>query len=124
MSCTDYTISLTQGSNRTVQVAVVDQSGLPFNLTGCVGYLQVRQCDTAILPSISKTTDVPTEGAILLPSTGGIMEFYFLPADTVLLSVTEMLYDVWIRTDDSPAKDYQVVPRSRFVITRRVTLIV
>jgi hypothetical protein len=124
MSCTDYTISLTQASNRTVKVSVVDQSGLPFDLTGCVGYLQVRQCDTAASASISKTTTVAAQGAIIAPASSGIIEFYFLPADTAALSPSEMLYDAWIRTDDVPAKDYQVVPRSRFVITRRVTQIV
>ena len=124
MSCTDYTISLTQGSNRTVKVMVVDQSGLPFDLTGCVGYLWVRQCDTAATPSITKTTSVGAQGAIIAPASAGVMEFYFLPADTASISPSEMLYDAWIRTDDAPAKDYQVVPRSRFVITRRITVIV
>jgi hypothetical protein len=108
----DRAIWHTRGTDRTVQVFVRDEDGLPYDLTGAVGYLTVKFRKEDAAATFQKVTSAPAEGAIAVPESG-IMEFYILAADTEDEDPGSYVYDVQVVTG---GLRYSVVTMSPFEI--------
>lgn len=111
----DRTIWLVRGTDRTIRVYAKDDSGAPFDLTGCVGTLTVKLRKEDASATFSKVTSTGSQGRVISAASGG-MEFYIGASDTASLAPDSYVYDVQIvQTLGSPpvVKRYVVIPMSR-----------
>jgi len=103
-----------------VRVFVRDEDGLPYDLSGCIGYLSVkfRREDAALI--FQKATNVVAEGEIATPESG-LMDFYLLAADTADEDPGSYVYEVQVVT--GAGKRYSVVTLSPFELEWDVRVI-
>lgn len=111
-------ISIVQGSSKTLELCVVDEDGNPVDLTGATIYFCVAQCDGAD-PVIEKSSAVLTEIEILDQVTyTGKARIYLDPADTATLDPGDYLFDVWVEL--ASGKRYPVISRGTLTIINSI----
>lgn len=111
------TFSIPQGGDKDLEI-----SGLG-DLTGCTGYLAVREHATNGVV-IEKSTANVGDGEIVGDPTEGVLRFHFIPPDTNSLvpgPVGSYSFDSWILTPSG--KHFQVRWVSVFIVTPRVVTI-
>jgi hypothetical protein len=120
-------ISLYAGRDRTVKFTLTTSNpspATPYDLTGAKVWLSVKDetSDTDANALILKRNDLAggdaTEINVIDPS-GGILEVYFVPADTNSLEEGDYWFDLVI--ENSSAKVMQAVPPSKFHVSYTVT---
>ena len=87
------TIELYSNNNRTLRVYVKTPELNVINVAGAVGVLTIKTTKDSMLPTITKSTAIPAQGAIGSPDQGE-MFFYILPADTANIDIRQYVFDV------------------------------
>ncbi len=97
-------IRYVKGTNLSVKVAMLDSTGVPFDLTGATLYLTVKskETDTVASFTITGTAAVPTNGVAV---------FALLPASASALTPGQFRYDIQIVQGGAT---YVVVPNAPF----------
>jgi hypothetical protein len=116
----ENSVSIIQGTSKTLQVCVVDIHGKPVDLTGGQAFLTVKRIIQDPAPLIQKSTRNPAQSIITVPR-HGIVQFYFGPSDTQTLDPVDYVFDVWVIL--ASGSRYSVVPPSVFQIIEGVTII-
>lgn len=114
----ENSVSILRGTTKTLQVAVTEPDGSATNLTGAKLVLTVKSALYDDLPLIQKLTTVPAQAVITKPREG-LVEFYFVPADTQGLVPRDYIFDVWLLT--ATGQRYAVVTPTSFVVLAGVT---
>lgn len=116
----ENSVSLYQGQSKTLEVAVVDLSDKPVDLTGSTIFFTVKQCYDQSHGLIIKTSNNIAEAEIV-NAKGGIARIYLQPADTFGLAEGQYKFDVWVEL--VTGKRYPVILPSVFEVVAGVTKI-
>jgi len=109
-------IQIYRGNNRTVSLTVYQPDGkTAYNLANCAVTLYIKKRINQ-----SNSDAIITKTGTITQAANGVVEFYFLPADTndavELKDDVDYFYDVEVvNSSYSPAKQYTAV-RARFRI--------
>lgn len=124
MPALDKRITITAGADKTYKLFVTDEDGEPFDLTGTVLRLNVKNKYTDIVSLIEKVSTSLSQIEILdqtVPEEKGYAKIYFVPEDTIELKIKQYVYDVWITLTDNTSKP--IVRLSVFEVQPAVTVI-
>lgn len=114
----ENSLSIVRGTTKTVLLTVRSADGTATNLTGGKLVLTVKEALYDDLPLIQKLTTDPAQAVITKPREG-LVEFYFVPADTQGLVPKAYLFDVWFITETGDR--YAVVPPTQFLVQAGIT---
>ena len=103
-------LEMIQGTTKTIEVAVFDHQGNPYNSTPNDRVHFGVKADERVQRYLIQKTTVPDEG--------GIAVFTICPEDTHNLPVGNFYYDIGL---ESEGDYYNVIPCSRFTITPGIT---
>lgn len=93
MAADSKLVQLYRSTNRTIELAVEDSTGRPYDLTGGVLYFTVKKKESDSSASFALDTADPVKGAIV-EAKAGLVEFYVIPSNTSGLAVGTYVYDV------------------------------
>jgi hypothetical protein len=114
----ENTVSIIRGTNKTIRVTVTNPDTTATNLTGGKLVLSVKDGLYQDLPLIQKLTTDAAQAVITKPREG-LVEFYFVPADTQGLTPKDYIFDIWLIT--ATGDRYAVVTPTTFTVTPGVT---
>ena len=129
MSPAPNLVELYKGQDKDIELILTETAfdvdknpiDVPFDLTGCTLYFQVRSSgESTIIVIGKKSTDI-TQILIETPPVCGKAIIHISHADTEYLEPGKYLFDVWVKRVDG--KRYPVVELSEFVIKLPITII-
>ncbi len=111
------TFTIPRGSTKTMSIVVKNSRGVVQDITGMTIEVAVkRNPDDREEELVFKTTATPGDGEFV-NAVLGLVDMYFLPADTEDLTPDTYWFDVWAVEG---ADRYQIVVPSKFIVAGRV----
>jgi hypothetical protein len=117
---TENSIEMFRGTSKTFDLSVVDDSGLPVDLTGAVLYFTVKERIDDPLPLVQKKSSDALQIDIYDPRAGKA-RIYLEPGDTQNLALKPRFFDVWAVLVSG--RRYVVIPPSDFILQPTVTVL-
>jgi len=114
------TIEITNGEDKTINIAVEDESGVPVDITNGKLIFTVKDNTEESLIQIQKTTDTPGE-IDFVDAANGLADLFLIPADTENIRHGDYAFDLWL--EEVGGERRNIVPVSKFIILPRVTVL-